>query len=37
MILKAMEYELCDYLGFDKPTEKTYTDWQDHFGLRSLN
>ena len=22
--LKAMEYELCEYLGFDKPTEKTY-------------
>ena len=33
--LKAMEYELCEYLGFDKPTEKTYAQWQDHFGLGS--
>ncbi len=31
--LKAMEYELVDYLGFDKPTEKTYAEWQQHFGL----
>lgn len=31
--LKAMEYELCEYLGFDVPTEKSYTQWQDHFGL----
>ena len=31
--LKAMEYELCEYLGFDKPTEKTYVEWQEHFGL----
>ena len=31
--LKAMEYELCEYLGFDKPTEKTYADWQKHFEL----
>ena len=33
--LKSMEYELCEYLGFDRPTEKTYADWQDHFGLDS--
>ena len=31
--LKAMEYELVDYLGFDKPTEKTYADWQQHYGI----
>ena len=31
--LKAMEYELCEYLGFDKPEEKTYSDWQTHLGL----
>jgi aspartyl/asparaginyl-tRNA synthetase len=31
--LKAMEYELCEYLGFDKPTEKTYAEWQEHFGI----
>ena len=29
--LKAMEYELCKYLGFDKPTEGTYKKWQEHF------
>ena len=33
--LKAMEYELVDYLGFEKPTEKTYADWQKHYGLGS--
>ena len=33
--LKAMEYELVDYLGFEKPTEKTYADWQQFFGLGS--
>ena len=33
--LKAMEYELCEYLGFDKPTEKTYGGWQDYFGISS--
>ena len=33
--LKAMEYELCEYLGFPKPTEKTYAEWQKHFGLAS--
>ncbi len=31
--LKAMEYELVDYLGFDKPTEKTYAEWQEHYGV----
>ena len=31
--LKAMEYELVDYLGFDKPTEKTYAEWQQHYGV----
>jgi len=33
--LKAMEYELCEYLGFPRPTEKTYAEWQKHFGLAS--
>ena len=33
--LKAMEYELVDYLGFDKPTEKTYADWQEYYGFAS--
>ncbi len=31
--LKAMEYELVQYLGFTKPIEKTYAEWQQHFGL----
>ena len=31
--LKAMEYELCEYLEFSKPEEKTYADWQAHFDL----
>jgi len=31
--LKAMEYELCEYLGFDKPTEKTYGEWQQQYSL----
>ena len=31
--LKNMEYELCEYLGFDKPTEMTYEAWQDYFGI----
>ena len=30
--LKVMEYELCEYLGFNKPTEKTYEQWQQHYG-----
>ena len=29
--LKAMEYELCEYLGFTKPTEKTYREWQYYY------
>ena len=33
--LKAMEYELCEYLGFDALTEKTYAEWQQHFDLAS--
>lgn len=32
--LKKMEYELCDYLGFKQPTEKTYSEWQQHYGLK---
>ena len=31
--LKAMEYELCEYLGFGALTEKTYAEWQQHYGL----
>ena len=31
--LKSMEYELCDYLGFKKPTEKTYAEWQKYYEL----
>ena len=31
--LKKMEYELCEYLEFPKPEERTYADWQKHFGL----
>ena len=31
--LKAMEYELCEYLGFGNITEKTYRDWQEHYGV----
>ena len=33
--LKKMEYELVEYLGFAKPTEKTYAEWQQHYGLAS--
>ncbi len=33
--LKNMEYELCEYMGFDKPTEKTYAEWQESYGLDS--
>ena len=33
--LKAMEYELCEYMGFKDPTEKTYAEWQTHFGIGS--
>ena len=31
--LKAMEYELCEYLGFGNITEKTYEGWQRHYNL----
>jgi len=31
--LKAMEYELVEYLGFKKPTEKTYRKWQYHYNF----
>ena len=31
--LKAMEYELCEYLGFGDITEKTYREWQVHYGV----
>ena len=31
--LKAMEYELVEYLGFGSLTEKTYAEWQEHFGI----
>ena len=31
--LKTMEYELCEFLGFDKPTENTYKGWQNQFDL----
>lgn len=31
--LKAMEYELCDYLGFGTIEEKTYREWQKHYGI----
>ena len=31
--LKEMEYELVDYLGFEKPYEMTYADWQSHYGV----
>ena len=30
--LKKMEYELVDYLGFKKPEERTYEEWQKHYG-----
>jgi len=31
--LKKMEYELCQHMGFKMPTEKTYAEWQQHYGL----
>ena len=31
--LKAMEYELVEYLGFGGITEKTYREWQQHYGV----
>ena len=30
--LSRMEYELCEYLGFKKPTEKKYSEWQEEYG-----
>ena len=35
--LKAMEYELCEYLGFGNITEKTYRDWQEHYKVDWIN
>ena len=29
--LKAMEYELVEYLGFSKPEERRYEAWQQHY------
>jgi len=31
--LKKMEYELCEYLEFKKPTEKTYAEWQATYNV----
>lgn len=31
--LKSMEYELCEYLGFDTITEKKYSEWQTHYNV----
>ena len=31
--LKKMEYELCEYLEFPKPEERTYADLMKHFSL----
>jgi len=33
--LKNMNRELVEHMGFDTPTEKTYAEWQEHFGLSS--
>jgi len=33
--LKIMEKQLCNHLGFDDLTEKTYREWQQHYGLSS--
>ena len=33
--LQNLNRELCEYLGFDKPEEKTYSEWQEHFDLSS--
>ena len=32
--LKKMEYELCEYLEFKKPTEKTYAEWQQTYNVQ---
>ena len=31
--LKAMEYELCEYLNMPVAMEKTYREWQEHYGI----
>jgi len=31
--LKKMEYELCEYLMFPKPEERTYAEWQQHYDV----
>ena len=31
--LKAMEYELCEYLDMPVAMEKTYREWQEHYGI----
>ena len=31
--LKSMEYELVEYLGFRKPEERTYEEWQKHYSI----
>ena len=33
--LKQMNEELVAHMGFDAPTDKTYSEWQQHFGLAS--
>ena len=31
--LKTMEYELCEYLDMPVAMEKTYREWQEHYGI----
>ena len=31
--LKAMEYELCEYLNMPVAMEKTYREWQEHYNI----
>ena len=31
--LKAMEYDLCEYLGMPIAMEKTYREWQEHYNI----
>ena len=35
--LKKMEYELCEYLGMPVAMEKTYREWQEHYGLTYID
>ena len=35
--LKKMEYELCEYLGMPVAMEKTYREWQEHYGLAYID